>query len=42
VIATNYHFVSDVIAGAYVGLVVEAGTCRVVGRKYRFLPMVNG
>ncbi|MDR3581153.1 MAG: phosphatase PAP2 family protein [Oryzomonas sp.] len=41
-IATNYHFVSDVIAGVYVGLVVEACTCRVVGRKYRFLPMVNG
>jgi membrane-associated phospholipid phosphatase len=41
-IATNYHFVSDVIAGAYVGLVVEACTCRVAGRKYRFLPMVNG
>jgi membrane-associated phospholipid phosphatase len=41
-IATNYHFVSDVIAGAYVGLVVEACTCRVAGRKYRFLPMING
>ena len=41
-IATNYHFVSDVIAGAYAGLVVEECTCRVVGRKYRFLPMVNG
>jgi membrane-associated phospholipid phosphatase len=42
VIVTNYHFVSDVIAGVYVGLVVEACTCRVAGRKYRFLPMVNG
>jgi membrane-associated phospholipid phosphatase len=41
-ITTNYHFVSDVIAGAYVGLVVEACTCRLVGRKYRFLPMVSG
>ena len=30
-IATNYHFVSDVIAGAYVGLVVEACICRAVG-----------
>jgi membrane-associated phospholipid phosphatase len=34
-IVTNYHFVSDVIAGTYVGLVVEACTWRVVGRKYR-------
>jgi membrane-associated phospholipid phosphatase len=23
-VATNYHFVSDVIAGAYLGLLVEA------------------
>jgi membrane-associated phospholipid phosphatase len=42
VIATNYHFVSDVIAGVYAGLVVEACICRVMGREYRFLPMVNG
>jgi membrane-associated phospholipid phosphatase len=41
-IATNYHFVSDVIAGAYVGLMVEACTCRVVGRKYRFPAFVSG
>lgn len=27
-IATNYHFLSDVIVGAYVGLVAEAGVYR--------------
>ena len=41
-IATNYHFVSDVIAGTYAGLVVEECVCRVMWRKNRFLAMVNG
>ncbi|GFE62856.1 phosphatase PAP2 family protein [Geobacter sp. AOG2] len=31
-IATDYHFLSDVIAGAYAGLVVEAVTWRTAGR----------
>ncbi|BCS53367.1 hypothetical protein GSbR_21070 [Geobacter sp. SVR] len=30
-IATNYHFLSDVIAGAYIGLVVAALTFRIAG-----------
>lgn len=34
-IATNYHFVSDVIAGAYAGLVIEECTHRLMWRKYR-------
>ena len=33
-VATDYHFVSDVIAGTYAGLVVEAWACRVTRRKY--------
>jgi len=40
-VATNYHFLSDVVAGLYAGLAVEAAACRVVGRRYRFLPMVE-
>ena len=31
--ATNYHFLSDVIAGAYVGMLIEAITCRMVLRE---------
>jgi membrane-associated phospholipid phosphatase len=27
-LATNYHFLSDIIAGAYLGMVVHAGTLR--------------
>ncbi len=37
-IATNYHFLSDVIAGAYLGLLVEACAFRVVARDSRFRP----
>jgi membrane-associated phospholipid phosphatase len=32
-VATNYHFLSDVIAGAYVGVCVEAFTCRGLERR---------
>jgi membrane-associated phospholipid phosphatase len=32
-IATNYHFISDVIAGAYVGMVVEACLFKSLGRQ---------
>jgi membrane-associated phospholipid phosphatase len=32
-IATDYHFLSDVIAGAYVGVVVEAILFRLLLRK---------
>ncbi len=35
-IATNYHFVSDVIAGTYLGLLVETCACWVVGCDSRF------
>lgn len=35
-IATNYHFLSDVIAGAYLGLAVEALAWHVAGRDKRF------
>lgn len=41
-VATNYHFLSDVLAGAYAGLLVEAATCRVVGRGYRLPPIATG
>lgn len=40
-IATNYHFLSDVIVGAYVGLVAEAGTRRAVERAYRGPSLMN-
>ncbi|HEX9079728.1 MAG TPA: phosphatase PAP2 family protein [Desulfuromonadaceae bacterium] len=40
-IATNYHFVSDVIAGTYLGLLVEAGARLVVGRDGRFRELSN-
>jgi membrane-associated phospholipid phosphatase len=41
-IATNYHFLSDVIAGAYVGVLIEALICRLLIRQpprigYNFL-----
>ena len=29
-IATNYHFLGDVIAGAYLGLVIEMVSCKVI------------
>jgi membrane-associated phospholipid phosphatase len=32
-IATNYHFLSDVIAGAYLGTVVEACLFKLLGRQ---------
>jgi len=35
-IATNYHFLSDVIAGTYLGLLVEAFTCCLMCRDGRF------
>lgn len=35
-IVTNYHFLSDVIAGVYVGILIEALTWRVAGRDRRF------
>lgn len=35
-ITTNYHFLSDVVAGTYLGLLIEACTWRIVGRNYRF------
>ena len=31
-IATNYHFLGDVIGGAYLGILVEAGTNRALSR----------
>ena len=34
-IATNYHFLGDVVAGLYLGLFVEAGTYHVLMRRYR-------
>jgi len=37
-IATDYHFLSDVIAGAYAGLVVEAVTWRTAGRRRHIAP----
>jgi|GEM_PF-499233 len=39
-IATDYHFVSDVIAGAYAGLVVEAGAWRAAGRRIGVPPEI--
>lgn len=41
-VATNYHFLSDVIAGAYAGLLVEACTWRMAGRRHRLLTMADG
>jgi membrane-associated phospholipid phosphatase len=35
-IATDYHFVSDVIAGSYLGIIVEAATFRLLLRRYPF------
>ena len=35
-IATNYHFVSDVIAGAYIGLLVESLTYYMASRGHHF------
>jgi hypothetical protein len=32
-IATDYHFVSDVVSGAYAGLLVEAALFRVLLRE---------
>ena len=32
-IATNYHFLSDVIAGAYMGVIVEAITCKLLNQN---------
>lgn len=32
-ITTNYHFLSDVIAGAYMGVIVEAITCKLLNRN---------
>jgi membrane-associated phospholipid phosphatase len=33
-VATNYHFLSDVIVGAYVGLLVEVCIFRIVARSW--------
>lgn len=32
-IATNYHFLGDVVGGAYLGILVEAGTFQVLSRR---------
>jgi len=29
-VATNYHFLSDVVAGAYLGVLIEVCTCRIL------------
>jgi hypothetical protein len=34
-IATNYHFLGDVVAGMYLGLFVEAGTYQALNRQHR-------
>lgn len=33
-IATNYHFLGDVVGGAYLGILVEAGTYQVLNRTH--------
>jgi membrane-associated phospholipid phosphatase len=33
-IATNYHFLGDVVGGAYLGIFVEAGTFLVLNRRF--------
>lgn len=37
-IATNYHFLSDVVAGACLGILLEAACCRLLFRKPLQLP----